>query len=105
MLTFYVQNLDFDKLLQMLDFNFQIVSNDEYKSVKHRVLAIPQQDARILIAIFLNPSKMEDLYGSPPELISPEKPALFRQFTLTEFVQSFFSKELDGESLINFFSL
>ncbi|KAJ4961077.1 hypothetical protein NE237_020987 [Protea cynaroides] len=83
----------------------QIVSNNEYKSVEHRVLANPEQDARISIAIFLNPSKREDLYGPLPELISPEKPALFRQFTLTEYMQRFFSKELDGKSLINFFSL
>ncbi|XP_042505345.1 1-aminocyclopropane-1-carboxylate oxidase homolog 1-like [Macadamia integrifolia] len=83
----------------------QILSNDEYKSVEHRVLANPHKKSRVSIAIFFNPSKREDLYGPLPELISLEKPALFQQFTLEKFMKKFFTKELDSKSIINFFKL
>ncbi|KAF3432129.1 hypothetical protein FNV43_RR26868 [Rhamnella rubrinervis] len=82
---------------------FQIISNDEYKSVEHRVLANSSGEPRVSIAVFFNPSKREELYGPLPELVSPEKPALFRRFTLSEFMRKFFSKELDGKSLINYY--
>ncbi|XP_043705798.1 1-aminocyclopropane-1-carboxylate oxidase homolog 1-like [Telopea speciosissima] len=83
----------------------QIISNDEYKSVEHRVLANPHRESRISIAIFMNPGNREDLYGPLPELISPEKPALFRQFQLGEYMKKFFTKELDGKTMVNFFRL
>ncbi|XP_042505344.1 1-aminocyclopropane-1-carboxylate oxidase homolog 1-like [Macadamia integrifolia] len=83
----------------------QMISNDEYKSVEHRVLANPHRESRISIAIFLNPGKREDLYGPLPELTSPEKPALFQHFTLIECMKRFFTKELDGKSMVNFFRL
>ncbi|KAK9105914.1 hypothetical protein Scep_022758 [Stephania cephalantha] len=83
----------------------QILSNDEYKSVEHRVLANRFREPRISIAIFFNPGDREALYGPLPELISPEKPALYRQFKLSEFLRRFVTKELDGKSLINYFRL
>ncbi|KAK9115133.1 hypothetical protein Syun_021930 [Stephania yunnanensis] len=82
-----------------------ILSNDEYKSVEHRVLANRFREPRISIAIFFNPGDREALYGPLPELISPEKPALYRQFKLSEFLRRFVTKELDGKSLINYFRL
>lgn len=82
-----------------------MISNDKYKSVEHRVYANPLHEPRISIAIFFNPSRREDLYGPLPEIVSPEQPALYQQFTYNEFMYRFFSKELDGKSLIKFFSL
>ncbi|KDP38107.1 hypothetical protein JCGZ_04750 [Jatropha curcas] len=84
---------------------FQILSNDEYKSVDHRVLANPSPDPRVSIAVFFNPSKRDCLYGPIPELISPEKPALYRQFTLTDYMRRFFSKDLEDKTLTNFYRL
>ncbi|KAJ4959897.1 hypothetical protein NE237_019807 [Protea cynaroides] len=83
----------------------QMLSNDEYKSVEHRVLANPHREPRISIAIFLNPSRKENFYGPLLELTSPDKPALFRQFTLSEFMEKFMTKEPDCTSLVNFFGL
>jgi hypothetical protein len=57
------------------------------------------------MALFFNPGTREDLYGPLPELTSPEKPAIYRQFTLTDFMNRFFGKELDGKSLINYYKL
>ncbi|KAM1245386.1 hypothetical protein ACFX2I_036588 [Malus domestica] len=38
------------------------------------------------------PHGRDDPYGPLPELVSPEKPAPYRQFTLSEFMQRFFNK-------------
>ncbi|KAJ4961492.1 hypothetical protein NE237_021402 [Protea cynaroides] len=83
----------------------QMLSNNEYKSVEHRVLANPHREPRISIAIFLNPSRMDEFYGPLPELILPDKSAQFRQFTLTEYMGKYMTKKLDDDTLINFFRL
>ncbi|KAF3432130.1 hypothetical protein FNV43_RR26869 [Rhamnella rubrinervis] len=80
----------------------QIFSNDEYKSVEHRVLANSSGKPRVHVSAFLSPSKREDLYGPLPELISPEKHPLFRQFTISEYMRRYLTKELDGKSLVNY---
>ncbi|KAL8105822.1 hypothetical protein AgCh_029571 [Apium graveolens] len=83
----------------------QIMSNDEYKSVQHRVLANPCQEPRVSVAVFLNPANRENIYGPIPEIVSSEKPPVFRNFSLTDFLTRFFTKELDGKSLINYYRL
>ncbi|KAK8310145.1 hypothetical protein V6Z12_D02G167700 [Gossypium hirsutum] len=83
----------------------QIMSNDEYKSVEHRVLANPSEEARVSIAVFFNPSAREALYGPFAELTSPEKPAHYRQFIYNDYMRRFFTKELDGKTLTNFYKL
>ena len=82
---------------------FQIISNEEYKSVDHRVLANPSNEPRVSIAVFFNPGNREKLFGPLPELTSAEKPTLYKDFTLNEFLTRFFTKELDGKSFTNFF--
>lgn len=81
------------------------MSNDEYISVEHRVLANSSPEPRISIAVFFSPSERDSLYGPFPELISPEKPARFRQFTHTDYVTRFFTKQLDGKTLVNYYRL
>ncbi|XP_002525989.2 1-aminocyclopropane-1-carboxylate oxidase homolog 4 [Ricinus communis] len=83
----------------------QIMSNDEYRSVEHRVLANPSRDPRVSIAIFFNPGKRDCAYGPFPDLISAEKPAVYKQFMLMDFLKRFFSKELDGKTLTNYYKL
>ncbi|GLT57812.1 hypothetical protein SLA2020_307600 [Shorea laevis] len=83
----------------------QIMSNDEYSSVEHRVLANPSPEPRVSIAVFFNASAREDLYGPFPELVSQEKPAAYRQFTYSDYLTRFFTKELDGKSLTNYYKL
>jgi isopenicillin N synthase-like dioxygenase len=80
----------------------QIISNDNYISVEHRVLAKASKEPRISIAAFFNVGRHTDFdyYGPLPELLSPNKPALYRKFTVPEFLESFFSKELDSKSFI-----
>ncbi|CAO2208344.1 unnamed protein product [Urochloa humidicola] len=68
----------------------KVVSNNELKSVEHRVVIKSTQDARVSIALFFNPAKRDksDLFGPLPELVTPEKPALYRSFTLPEFMSA-----------------
>lgn len=66
-------------------------------------MANPSKEARVSIAVFCNPSNREDSFGPIPELISPQKPALFRQFTFADYMGRFFTKELDGKSLVNYY--
>ncbi|XP_047065100.1 1-aminocyclopropane-1-carboxylate oxidase homolog 4-like [Lolium rigidum] len=68
----------------------KLVSNDEYKSVMHKVRIKSDRDARISIATLFNPPKRgdSDLFGPLPELVTAEKPARYRSFTMTEFLKS-----------------
>ncbi|KAK1262975.1 hypothetical protein QJS04_geneDACA012016 [Acorus gramineus] len=85
----------------------QIMSNDEYNSVAHRVLANPSKEPRISIAVFFNPGRRgeTDLYGPLPELVSHDKPARYRDFTMTEFLGAFFEKDLRSKSLVHHFAI
>ncbi|XP_008803893.1 1-aminocyclopropane-1-carboxylate oxidase homolog 3-like isoform X2 [Phoenix dactylifera] len=85
----------------------QMISNDEYNSVEHRVVANSHQEARVSIGVFFNPGKRgeSDFYGPLQELVSPEKPACYRNFTISEFMGTFFSKQLASKSLIDHFKL
>ncbi|KAI3466949.1 hypothetical protein Pfo_023612 [Paulownia fortunei] len=83
----------------------QIMSNDEYKSVEHKVVANLFQDPHVSVAVFFNPSLQKHLFGPLTVLVSPEKPEHYRQFTLKDYMKRFFSKELDGKTLTNYYRI
>ncbi|KAI3933606.1 hypothetical protein MKX01_032711 [Papaver californicum] len=85
----------------------QIISNGKYRSVEHRVVANSFREPRISIAIFFKPSQRDVLYGPLPELIiHPQKPSLYKQFTMEDLIMKFRSKKLDGKSsLVDYFLL
>ncbi|CAN1287710.1 1-aminocyclopropane-1-carboxylate oxidase homolog 4 [Linum perenne] len=56
----------------------QIMSNDEYKSVKHRVRANPSSKPRVSVVVFFHTSEPDAIAGPFPELISDQKPAVYR---------------------------
>ncbi|KAL6607979.1 hypothetical protein ACP70R_041042 [Stipagrostis hirtigluma subsp. patula] len=66
----------------------QVVSNDYYKSVEHRVEIKSTQDARVSIAFFFNPAREDESYwfGPLPELVTAETPARFQTLTLPELI-------------------
>ncbi|KAJ9153052.1 hypothetical protein P3X46_026541 [Hevea brasiliensis] len=82
----------------------RILSNDEYKSVDHRMLANPSPDPRVSTAIFFNAGNTVCLYGPFPELVSPEKPALYRQFMLND-IRRFFTKDLADKTLTDYYRI
>lgn len=83
------------------------MSNDNYTSVEHRVLANPCKEPRISIVIFFNVGNRDDFeyFGPLEELVSAEKPRLYRKFTVPEFQKNFLSKGLDSKSIIQQFKL
>ena len=85
----------------------QIVSNDEYKSVQHRVLANSYKESRISIAMFFNLTKWKDdgYYGPLPELLSSEKLAIYRDFTKDEVIETFASRALGNKRLVERFKI
>ncbi|KAF9621894.1 hypothetical protein IFM89_028482 [Coptis chinensis] len=99
-----VKSIDGALVINISDI-LQMVSNGEYRSVEHRVLANPNEQPRISVGVFFNPGNREELYGPLPELVSDEKPALYRQFTLTEYLGKLFSRGLDGKPFIDQFKL
>ena len=70
--------------------HLQLVSNDEYHSVEHRVRIKSSADARVSVAMFYNPTGFSnsDMLGPFPELITAEKLARYRNFTMEEFMDS-----------------
>lgn len=78
------------------------MSNDEYKSVEHRVLANTEEGARVSIAVLFTPSSLEKIYGPFPELVSDEKPAVYNDFIYSEFIRRFEIKELAGKRKTDF---
>lgn len=69
------------------------------------MLANSCNEPRVSIGVFFNPSDRQSEFGPLPELIKPERPALYRQFTLMDFLGRFFTKELDGKSLLNYYRI
>ncbi|KAF3442791.1 hypothetical protein FNV43_RR16708 [Rhamnella rubrinervis] len=81
----------------------QIISNGVYNSVQHRVLANGSKEDRISVVMFFNVNKWkgdDGHFGPLPELLSPENPPIYRDFTMQEFLENFFGKGLDSKSLI-----
>ena len=87
----------------------QLITNDKFKSVFHRVLA-KAVGPRISIASFFRRHLEQRetnpiIYGPIKELISEDKPQVYRQTTLKEYVTHIYSKGLDGNSGLAHFKL
>ncbi|XP_020095099.1 LOW QUALITY PROTEIN: 1-aminocyclopropane-1-carboxylate oxidase homolog 1-like [Ananas comosus] len=84
----------------------QLMTNDKFKSVEHRVLA-NKIDPRVSVACFftmhLHQSSL--LYGPIKELLSDENPPVYKDILLTDFVSHYDSKGLDGRSALSYFRL
>lgn len=67
----------------------QVVSNDAYETVEHRVVIKSANEPRVSIALFFNPANhgKSDLFGPLPELVTPEKPAKYRSLTLQKMLK------------------
>ncbi|XP_008789107.2 probable 2-oxoglutarate-dependent dioxygenase At3g111800 isoform X2 [Phoenix dactylifera] len=61
----------------------QVLSNATYKSVEHRVV-VNSEAERLSFAFFYNP-KSDLLIGPAPELVTPDRPALYQPMTFDEY--------------------
>ncbi|KAJ4812266.1 2-oxoglutarate (2OG) and Fe(II)-dependent oxygenase superfamily protein [Rhynchospora pubera] len=83
----------------------QLVSNDKFKSVEHRVLA-KNAGPRVSVACFFSthfhPASTR-LYGPIKELLSDRDPPLYRQTLVRDFIAYYYYRGLDGKSAIEHF--
>ncbi|KAJ8547263.1 hypothetical protein K7X08_010849 [Anisodus acutangulus] len=79
----------------------QLISNDKYISVEHRVLA-NKVGPRISVACFLytGPVPSSKLYGPITELLSEDNPPKYRATTVKDYIDYFRKKGLDGTSAL-----
>ncbi|KAG4182666.1 hypothetical protein ERO13_A09G058100v2 [Gossypium hirsutum] len=80
----------------------QLITNDKFVSIEHRVLA-NKKGPRISVASFfrtqLPPENTSRLYGPIKELTSQENPPLYKETTMKDFVANYCSKAIHCKSL------
>ncbi|GMH05182.1 hypothetical protein Nepgr_007022 [Nepenthes gracilis] len=77
----------------------EIITNGIYPSIEHRVTANSEKE-RLSIATFHSP-RLDAEVGPAPSLITPQTPAVFKTVTVTDYYESYFSRELDGKSFLD----
>ncbi|XP_068332012.1 1-aminocyclopropane-1-carboxylate oxidase homolog 1-like [Pyrus communis] len=84
----------------------QLISNDRFKSIQHRVLA-NCVGPRISVASFFCTGMLPStkLYGPIKELVSKDNPPKYKETTVRDYVAYFNNKGLDGTSALSHFKL
>ncbi|CAN4096255.1 unnamed protein product [Withania somnifera] len=84
----------------------QLLSNDKYKSIEHRVLA-NKIGPRISIAGFFStgPITTSRIYGPIEELLSKDNPPKYRAITMKEYFEYTSKKGIDGNSNLDHYKI
>lgn len=88
-------------------FCLQLITNDRFKSVEHRVL-VNREGSRVSVACFFttnfNPTCTR-MYGPMKELLSEDNPPRYRETLVSEYTTYYYAKGLTGESALLHFRL
>ncbi|CAI9762717.1 unnamed protein product [Fraxinus pennsylvanica] len=86
----------------------QLITNDKFKSVHHRVLA-NKRGPRISVACFFRTHFRDGIssrqYGPIKELLSDENPPIYKEITVKEFIVQRYKNGLNGISALSSFKL
>ncbi|CAK7327230.1 unnamed protein product [Dovyalis caffra] len=84
----------------------QLISNDKFKSVEHRVMA-NRVGPRVSVACFFSTSfqPSSKLYGPIKELLSEDNPPIYRETTVNEYLSYFYDHGIDGTNPLMHFKL
>ncbi|KAI3461194.1 hypothetical protein Pfo_017857 [Paulownia fortunei] len=78
----------------------QIMSNDRYKSIEHRVFVSGSKN-RVSVPIFVNPSS-NTVIGPLPEVLEAGEKPIYKQVVYSDYFNYFFSKGHDGKQTIDY---
>ncbi|KAL2530329.1 1-aminocyclopropane-1-carboxylate oxidase-like protein 1 [Forsythia ovata] len=86
----------------------QLITNDKFKSVNHRVLA-KKIGPRISVASFFRTHFREGIeskvYGPIKELLYEENPQFYQEITTRDYLTHYYNKGLDGTSALSRFKI
>ncbi|KAL1805721.1 hypothetical protein ACET3Z_028789 [Daucus carota] len=82
----------------------QLITNDKFKSVRHRVVA-NYEGPRVSVASFFYPrnNELTEPYGPIKQLLSTENPPKYREISTLEFITYYMSRGLDGAAILPHF--
>jgi isopenicillin N synthase-like dioxygenase len=81
----------------------QLVTNDKFISVQHRVLA-KDIGPRISVASLFRTDDESIIYGPIKELISEENPPVYKNVSLRDYSTQYYAKGI-GTSALSYFKL
>ncbi|XAR60220.1 hypothetical protein NMG60_11033494 [Bertholletia excelsa] len=81
----------------------QIVSNDRYESIEHRVSPSASKN-KISVPVFANP-KSDVLFGPLPEALQPGEKPICKEVLYGDYFAYYFSKAHDGKHTIEYICL
>ncbi|KAF9618808.1 hypothetical protein IFM89_002676 [Coptis chinensis] len=84
---------------------YELISNDKFVSVEHRVLANHIGPRVSAACFFTNLGPLTKTYRPIKELLSQENPAIYRETTLIDFVAYYNTKGLDGNFALTHFKV